>query len=252
MDEIKLLSMDTQSKEKVHSEVFMREVIKGVVPFFHTIAAGGSLSLTAGPYYHILVQFEGSAIIKIGGASYDLDGRVTFTPGIEEDLELKAKTDVKIFEIQYLKRDGDEELIKDWKVKFPYILPYEKSLQYKDAAKSDKTISRIMLEQRHIPRFAMGSVEMIGPDHMLGHGHPKLDQFFVSFPENDIFVILDGEPYRMRGDEILHIPLGGDHGVQAIENKHCHYIWIDFMMDDTGYTQLDKGHVKTGQWRSLD
>jgi hypothetical protein len=232
--------------------VFYRNVINGVVPFFHTMAAGGSLVLKAGPYYHILVQFEGNTVMKTEGKNYDLDGRVTFAPGPEEDIELTAKTNAKILNIQYLKRDDDKEMLKEWKPEFPYILPYEKSLQYKDANKSDKTISRIMLEQRHIPRFAMGSVEMIGPDHMLVHGHPKLDQFFVSFPENDIFVILDGEPYRMRGNEILYIPLGGDHAVQAIEKKHCHYIWIDFMVDDTGYTQLDKGHVKTGQWRSLE
>lgn len=98
-------------------------------------------------------------------------------------------------------------------------MPYSLSKQYKDRNKSEKTISRVMLEQRNIPRFAMGSVESYGPDFVRSHDHPMLDQFFVSFPENDMFLLIDYEPYRMMGNEACHIPLGSNHGVDVTEKS---------------------------------
>ena len=253
MEKVSILQMETKASGKATaSQNFFNGVIKGAVPAFHTIPAKAALEIKPDDYYHILVLFDGIVSAKTKGTTHTLNERLTFVPGPDDDLELKAEEKSRIFELKWKKIKGDEDLIKEWNAEFPYILTYEKSVQYRDLNKSEKTISRIMLEQRHVPRFAMGSVEAIGPDFIKSHTHPMLDQFFVSFPENDMFVVLDGEPYRMKGNEILHIPLGGMHGVSVVENKHCHYLWIDFIVDMSGYDRLDKSHVKTGTWNSIE
>ena len=111
----------------------------------------------------------------------------------------------------------------------------------------------MMIPHRIIPRFAIGSVESYGYDYVKPHAHPMLDQFFFSFPENDMDVIINGEHIPMGGNMILHIPLGSDHGVEVTEGKHMHYIWIDFLPDnDLGLKRLDDRHKPTGTLRSFD
>ena len=35
------------------------------------------------------------------------------------------------------------------------------------------------------------------------------------------------------------------------EKKHLHYMWIDFMVDDTSMTRLDTSHIPTGVMRDF-
>ena len=80
-----------------------------------------------------------------------------------------------------------------------------------------------------------------------------LDQFFFSFPENDMDVIIDGEKYPMLGNMILHIPLGSEHGVEVTGSKHMHYMWIDFLPDnEAGLKRLESSHKPTGTMRDLE
>ena len=59
------------------------------------------------------------------------------------------------------------------------------------------------------------------------HAHPLLDQFFFSFPENDMNLLIDCHICPMKGDTLLHIPLGSNHGVIAQGDQKMHYLWID-------------------------
>ena len=72
-----------------------------------------------------------------------------------------------------------------------------------------------------------GSVEANGDDLVGQHAHPLLDQFFFSFPENDMNLLIDCHICPMKGDTLLHIPLGSNHGVIAQGDQKMHYLWID-------------------------
>jgi hypothetical protein len=98
----------------------------------------------------------------------------------------------------------------------------------------------------------MGSVETFGPACVKAPAHPMLDQYFFSFPENDAFITIEGEPYRMLGNQLLYIPLGALHGVDVVQKQHCHYMWIDFMVDETAMHRLDTSHIATGTMRTLE
>ncbi|MGI6635767.1 MAG: hypothetical protein ACOX7B_11420 [Christensenellales bacterium] len=250
MQAVEIVSL-TSDQTRTASRNLCEGAIHGATPISHTLQKGDSLLLPKCGAYHIMVLMSGEVVFRTAGHDYAWAERVTFVPDLLEDLSVFAETDAQLLEIRWEMKESDSVLIEEYKTVFPYQMSYALSKQYWDKNKSDKTISRVMLEQRIIPRFAMGSVESYGPDYVKSHDHPMLDQFFVSFPENDMFLLIDYEPYRMRGNEITHIPLGSNHGVHVTEKKHMHYMWIDFLIDDTSMTRLDTSHIPTGKMRDF-
>lgn len=247
--------------EKVNTEIDHSasiELCKGEIPgtraMHHIIPAGSSLTFPANVgYYHIIVLICGEADFVAAGSTYHYNERVTFVPGLDQELVVHAKDKVNLLEVQWDCAEEDAALIEEYKTVYPYAQAYKTSIQYTDPNKSEKTISRMTIPHRVIPRFAIGSVETYGVDLVKSHAHPMLDQFFFSFPENDMFVMINGEPIPMKGNELMHIPLGADHGVDIPEGKHCHYMWIDFLPDnEKGLKRLDERHHVTGTMRSFD
>jgi len=92
----------------------------------------------------------------------------------------------------------------------------------------------------------MGSNESYGPDRVESHSHPPLDQFFFSFPENDVVLLIDDMKQPYGGNTLLHVPLGSNHGVEIPEGKKMHYMWIDSIVDPKGISYLDEVHKPTG------
>ena len=237
------------------STYLCKDKIPGARPVNHVITEGTELTLKADMgYYHILVLIDGAADFIVGGKTYSHDNdRVTFIPSLDTELIIKAKTLVQVLEIEWDVKDGDLDMIKEYNTAFPVDIPYVDSIQYIDPNKSQKTISRMMIPQRIIPRFSMGSVESYGYDAVRAHSHPMLDQFFCSFPENKSIVSIDGVNNDQLGNEIFHIPLGSNHGVEVVDDNHLHYMWIDFMPDNSaGLARLDASHKPTGLNRSFE
>ena len=250
MEKLKIYSLEADLQATA-SRPICENYIPGATLINHTIRAGDCLYFPPCGAYHIMVLIAGEVVFVTEDKEYSWGERVTFVPALAEAMTVKAKTNSQLLEVHWQMIESDYELIREYNTKFPYQMPYSLSKQYKDRNKSEKTISRVMLEQRNIPRFAMGSVESYGPDFVRSHDHPMLDQFFVSFPENDMFLLIDYEPYRMMGNEACHIPLGSNHGVDVTEKKHLHYMWIDFLIDDTSMTRLDTSHIATGVMRDF-
>jgi mannose-6-phosphate isomerase-like protein (cupin superfamily) len=244
--------VDTSIKGNRSVELCKGE-IPGAHPVHHTIEAGSALTFEANVgYYHILILIEGVAAFATGEYAAEFDGRTTFVPAPDKALTVTAKTDVQILEIQWDEAPGDEEDLKEYNTQFPVVVPYQESIQYIDPNKSEKTISRMMIPHEVLPRFTIGSVESYGYDLVRPHAHPMLDQFFFSFPENDMEVIIDDEKINMKGNIIMHIPLGSNHGVEVTGDRHMHYMWIDFMPDkEAGLKRLKVSHQPTGTVRDF-
>lgn len=244
--------VDTKTK-KTESRELCRGEINGARPVHHKITAGDEMTFAAGVgYYHILILITGSTVFSTDGRDYPFDGRTTFVSAPDRDLTVRAVSDTEILEIQWDEEEGDAADLLAYKTVFPVIVPYQDSIQYIDPNKSEKTISRMMIPHEIIPRFTIGSVESYGYDLVRPHAHPMLDQFFYSFPENDMEVIIDDEKYNMKGDGIMHIPLGSCHGVEVTGDRHMHYMWVDFMPDkEAGLKRLNFSHRPTGTVRDF-
>ena len=228
--------------------------IPGTATYHVTVPAGDTFRLAADPaHYNIFILVEGECTMNSGGTSAEFCERVTFVPAPECEMTVTATANVQLVQIVWDITEEDVRLRADYGTAFPLIQPYADSIQYVDPNKSPKTISRMMIPHKIIPRFAIGSVESYGYDYVKPHSHPMLDQFFFSFPENNMSLIINGEHIPMDGNVMVHIPLGADHGVEVTGTNHLHYMWIDFLPDnEAGLQRLDERHKPTGTVRDLE
>ena len=251
--EIQKVALDFGAGENA-SRCILDGCIPGAAPYHHTVLKGSSRTLEPGNCHHVLMLLKGEVRFSTDGNEYVFHERVVFVPSPDRSVTVEALVDAQILEIRWFKRVGeDDALAAEYKTQFPLIQIYRNSKQYRDRNKSDKTISRSCIDQRRIPRFALGSVETYGIDAVKSHDHPMLDQFFFSFDENEMDVLIDYEAVPMKGNELLYIPLGSIHGVDVRAGQHCHYLWIDFYPDnDLALKRLDWSHVPTGKQASFD
>ncbi len=251
--DIQKVALDFSATES-QSRKALDGCIPGATPWHHTIRAGAALELAPMDGHHVLTVLKGDVRFATDGNEYVFHERVVFVPAPERAVRIEALSDVQILEIRWFRRAGeDDRLAADYKTQFPLIQVYRNSKQYRDRNKSAKTISRSCVDQRRIPRFALGSVETYGIDAVKSHDHPMLDQFFFSFEENEMDVLIDYEAAPMKGNELLYIPLGSIHGVDIRAGQHCHYLWIDFYPDnELALRRLDASHIPTGQHAAFD
>lgn len=228
--------------------------IPGSQCYHVTVPANECFVLSAdNAHFNIFILVEGNCVMTSGKTVCTFDERVTFVPAPEEEMRLEAKTNLQLVQIVWDITEEDVQLRAEYGTEFPLIQPYATGIQYVDPNKSPKTISRMMIPHKMVPRFAIGSVESYGYDYVKPHSHPMLDQYFFSFPENNMSLIINGEKIPMDGNVIVHIPLGADHGVEVTGTDHLHYMWIDFLPDnEAGIKRLDERHKPTGTVRDLE
>ncbi len=249
--DVKMIKLDpvVQNDEKV---AMLPSSIPGADVFLYRMEVGKKLSFqpkenTA----FIFLTIEGDFTFSAGSENVSVEGRYVFIPGFDQTADFEAKSTTRFLAIEWQIPKDQTGQWKNTEHTFPYVQEYITSTQYRDKNKSDKTISREMVRQRIVPGFCMGSVESYGYDKVAQHPHPMLDQFFFSFPENKIDVLIEDFKVEMEGDTLLHIPLGSNHGVEVHEGNHMHYMWIDFFLGQDGLDRLDRSHKHTGQMRSF-
>ena len=221
--------------------------IKGATVYSHTMLKGDVNSCAAAPsILKTFFLFEGAISIESGSGKNTLGERASYTANPDEDLKISSDAYSHFIEIQWSLSKDDRQFLANQKVSFPMIQIYDDCSQYREDFKSPKTISRSIIGHHALPRFCMGSCESNGPDRINPHAHPYVDQFFYSFPENDINLLIDDKVQPLEGNTIFYIPLGSNHGVDVPEGKRMHYIWIDFITDPRGVEYLDEVHIPTG------
>ena len=250
--DVKMVKLDP-AVQKDECVAMLPGAIPGAKVFLHRMETGDSKQFKAiVDKAFIFLTIDGKYSFSANDKEVDVEGRYIFIPGFDQVAEFKAESKTRLIVIQWDIPENGKDEWKNSKHRFPYIQEYITSTQYRDANKSDKTISREMVQQRIVPGFCMGSVESYGYDKVAQHPHPMLDQFFFSFPENDIDVLIDDFKVPMKGDTLLHIPLGSNHGVEVLDGNHMHYIWIDFFLGQAGLDRLDRSHKHTGTIRSFN
>lgn len=125
----------------------------------------------------------------------------------------------------------------------PYYVAYSKCKKYNESIKSAKTISRMILPEGIVPRLCVGSVETTGPDQVAAHTHPMLEQLFLGLAGNDVRVMADSYETSFRENDLLHIPLGSNHGVKVEEGKKLHYIWVDLFTHGNKMDYMKDNHI---------
>ena len=181
----------------------------------------------------VIIMLDGEC--KCLGKSFEGITVFAFAEGEEISISSKSAYFLRI-SWQLLEGEGSD------KSRLPYALRYDDAVKYREDCKSEKTVSRMLLDEGIIPRIGIGSVQTTGPDRVEKHEHPFCDQLFFSFPENDMTVEMDNVDFAMSGNTLLHIPLASSHGVAVHERGIAHYIWMDFVIDPRGIEYLHSAH----------
>lgn len=189
----------------------------------------------------ILFLCKGSVSLQNCSKNCEIDGRGVFIGKPRAATQLICRENAELLElVRYLSKQEWE--LENSDSKLPFFQKYNSAQKYLEEGKSSKTINRMIVPQRLIPRFAMGSVETHGEDRVAEHRHPMLDQYFFSLAENDCFVLIGNRRYPYKGNSLLHIPLGSDHGILSEEGQIIHYIWMDFLLGEDGLQYMDETH----------
>lgn len=251
LNDVDIAVIDHENQEP--STPLLPEAIPGASLCLRNLKPGESKVFTATQTESvILMSINGDFEFQSGEKKVNASGRYVFIPGCDQSATITATTPSSVLEILWRIPETDLDAWAHSDREFPYVQDYASAVQYRDKNKSDKTISRELVRQRLVPGFCMGSVESYGYDKVAQHPHPMLDQFFFSFPENDMDVLIEDFRAPMKGDTLLHIPLGSNHGVEVSGDNHMHYIWIDFFLGQAGLDRLDRAHIPTGASRSFD
>lgn len=215
--------------------------IAGVDTWLQRVSDGETADLSiAAQRQVILFVIDGHGDAQSGGRQLELEPLSLFVPMPGAAAELRATTDMVILRIEMdLKPEETARLNPE---RYPLFQRYAACEKYRDYFKSEKTVSRTLVHPFTLPRFCMGSVETTGPDRIEPHAHPMLDQLFFSFANNNCSLLVDGSHFRFGGNNLLHIPLGSDHGIEAAEGDVVHYLWLDFFEDEAQQQYLVDVH----------
>lgn len=225
--------------------------IPGACVYYHTILDRDTLTYEAEPKtLKTLFLLDGVVEVKNSNTIHKLNEKAVYVADPHQKLSITGIHTESgcshYLEIRWDLKSQVLEYLDTGKTKLPFVQQYNECEQYRETFKSKKTISRAVIDHHLIPGFCMGSNEAYGPDRVEPHAHPLLDQFFFSFSDNEVNLLIDDKVQPLEGNTLIHIPLGSNHGVEIPDGKKMHYLWIDFMTDLKGLEYLDEVHIKTG------
>lgn len=227
--------------------------IRGAEVYYHTLLPGDRFYVRRDPeWLKTLVLIDGEVLVKMEDEETGFKGRASLVADPEKALEVQSRELSHVLEVRRELGEARSEAIRKSGASFPMVQDYYACDQYREDFKSRKSISRSMIDHHLLPDYCMGSNESYGPDRVEKHAHPLLDQFFFSFEDNEVDLMIDDMIQPFEPNTLLHIPLGSDHGVMIPEGKKMHYIWIDFMVDPGAVAYLDEVHKKTGVLERYD
>jgi len=222
---------------------FMQGEIDTVKAFCHNLNKDEKLLLEKKENCaRMLFVVLGGAKFEQEVAVYEYNEKALFVPKPYTDFEIVGINDCTVLEIQIELTDDEWQELLSRSGNFPIAEAYDAFPKYKEDCKSEKTISRMIVDADILPRFGMGSVETYGDDRVEKHTHPCVEQLFFNFEESNMIVEIDDDDFQIDGSTIMHIPLASDHGVRVKAPYHMHYLWMDFVIDEEGNQYLKDAH----------
>ncbi len=197
-------------------------------------------------YYDVLLSMGGKASLKVGDTLHIMKDNYIVKIPFNTAYELKVEPGDEFYCLLIRKELDEKDLVEIEKEKNKHKSLYFKAFTecpvYTEEIKSPKTLNRMILPERIVPRFCIGTVETIGPDEVGAHEHPMLEQLFLGLPGCKSTVRADDATIVMTENMILHIPFGSMHSVKVEEWDKLSYIWLDFFKTIEGQDYISEQH----------
>ena len=223
-------------------QCLMDQEIPGTRITRYRLLSGEKLIRTgANDLVRIWIVCAGSISISVGTETTSVSERGIYAADPRKEAALLASDDAEVIELcRYVSPQEYNELCAQNML--PYLVDYDKAPTYTEDCKSAKTVSRMLIPARIVPRFAMGSVQTKDDDLVEQHSHPMLEQYFFGLRDNSCELLIDDSVFPFAGNMLVHIPLGSNHGVRSNAGQVIHYLWMDFLFDEEGLLYMDREH----------
>ena len=249
LEDIKYVKVCELSSQEQGQQMLNGEIPGAGVTFYRLSSKEKRFFKGEDSFIRVLFLCQGDVTFSGSGKECFYCERAVYTDMPGKNISVFTKDGCGLLEVKWVLNQSDKDELNSKSEQFPFTQAYKDALQYRDPFKSETTISRAIIIHDFIPRFAMGSVEAKGDDLVGQHAHPLLDQFFFSFSENDADLLIDCRIFNFKGDTLMHIPLGSNHGVIARGSQRMHYLWIDFTpasQKEDAVAYLNEVHKPTG------
>ncbi len=222
--------------------------IEGTHPFFHKLHGGSAKSVpSCDEQARVLFLLDGSVVFTQAGQDLIMEEKGSYIPDPQAELTITAREEASILEIAWDLTATDQSALRKHRPDYPVVQLYDQCPRYTEPFKSERTISRTIVRHGILPRFSMGSNEAGAHDRVERNCHPDIDQYFFSFPENDVDLLIEEDRVPFKGNTLIHVPLGCYHGVEIGSGQRMHYIWIDLIVnEEAGLAYLDTVHQPLG------
>ena len=215
------------------------KLISGKGPFQKNISASKD-------FYDVLLSLDGKCVVKTQNQTYEMGAhyiaKLPFNTMYELEVDEEDVCSCLLIRKQLDEKDIIEIAKEPDSHNGIYFKAFTDCVAYKEKIKSSKTINRMILPERLVPRFCMGTVETTGPDEVGAHEHPMLEQLFLGLPECNCTVYADNASITLTENMIIHIPLGSTHSVQVEEGNKLSYVWLDFFKTIEGQNYISEEH----------
>ena len=189
-------------------------------------------------YKSVYIFVEGKGDIVAAGARYEIVPETIFLPNAIETITISS-VDSRLHYLKIsCKLSAQDQIdlgnLPKEHTQNVYCAKFSDCPSYSESIKSPNTVSRTILSNEYIPRVAMGTVKTTGPDKVVAHKHPMLEQLFLGLSDNHCVVYADNNEVDFPPYSILHIPLGSIHSVSVERGKALYYVWMDFFLNKEG------------------
>jgi len=197
--------------------------------------------------YTVLLALAGAGTVLAAGESFRIatEWIVRLPPAKGYRLDVPADGELHCLRISKTMDAGDmAEIAANPEMHSTlYATSFTDCPAYSEEIKSDKTVSRMLLDKGMVPRFCMGTVETAGPDSVDSHCHAMLDQLFLGLRGCRCTVRANGAQATLGENCLLHVPLGASHSVSVAEGDILRYVWLDFFLSLEGQSYMASQHT---------
>lgn len=228
----------------VYYKNVLPDEVEGIRTTYYKVNPQKSIKLSTEEDIAVIYLFtEGSGRVECGNRRFNIGEVALFVPSVQGISIISADESPLCFlQLAMKLHKEDKEHFHKNSAKLPYFQTYTECKKYKEATKSPQTINRMLLPEDIVPRLCLGSVETFGPDQIAPHSHPMLEQFFFGLKGNHCKVKADNSETGFQENDLLHIPLGSEHGVVVDKGNHLHYVWIDIFGSQKDMIYIAENH----------
>jgi len=197
--------------------------------------------------YDVLLTIQGQGRLDFADRKFSLEEQsiVRVPHAISYQIACGQGQDLYLLRIRKILNANDQQVIRENSREHaePYVKRFSECPAYTESIKSAKTVSRMLLPERKVPRFCMGNVRTEGPDKVDSHEHAMLEQLFLGLPGCRCTCKADGQTAMLVENMLLHIPLGSTHSVSVDTGDVLYYVWLDFFLTAAGEKYMDEQHT---------